>query len=162
MASPDGGSIPIAQILGTGYVTWKLALFTMILASMTRWYGNATGCFSSARLMTFTNFQLIRCGFVSPVVRMATAPVAAVSQAFGAGGTGAGAPPLRPRVRRLQGDVFAIRGFRRLLDSPKAAVAHAFGGDGALMMRIGKLLLLVYGAFLAVWFWATRVRWNGR
>jgi hypothetical protein len=166
-ASTDSGGISLTQVLGTGYVTWKLALFTFVLASLTRWYGNATGCFGSARLMAFTNVQLIRCGFVSPVVRMASASVAAVGQTIGIGaaGTGAGTPTLRPRLGRVHAvRAVAVRSFRRLLATPKAAVRHTFGGDGdgALMMRIGKLLALAYVGFLAVWVWATRVRWNGK
>jgi hypothetical protein len=47
-------------------------------------------------------------------------------------------------------------------DLPSAALTHGLGGDGALMMRIAKLLAVVYAGFLIVWFWATRVRWNGR
>jgi hypothetical protein len=39
-------------------------------------------------------------------------------------------------------------------------------GDGAddtrLAMQIGMLLGIVYLAFLTVWFWATRLRWNPR
>ena len=117
--------------------------------------------------MAFTNVQLIRCGFVSPVVRMASASVAAVGQTIGIGGagTGAGTPTLRPRLGRVHAvRALAIRSFRRLLATPKAAVRHTFGGDGdgALMMRIGKLLALAYVGFLAVWVWATRVRWNGK
>jgi hypothetical protein len=47
-------------------------------------------------------------------------------------------------------------------DLPSAALSRGLGGDGALMMRIAKLLAVVYAGFLIIWFWATRVRWNGR
>jgi hypothetical protein len=47
-------------------------------------------------------------------------------------------------------------------DVPRAALTHGLHGDGALAMKIAKLLLLVYAGFLMLWFWATRVRWNGR
>jgi hypothetical protein len=50
---------------------------------------------------------------------------------------------------------------RLLLEMPRAAVGHTFGGD-AVMMRIGELLGLVYFGFLTVWIWATRRRWNGK
>jgi hypothetical protein len=35
-------------------------------------------------------------------------------------------------------------------------------GDTRLLMQIGMLLGTVYLAFLTVWFWATRLRWNPR
>jgi hypothetical protein len=34
--------------------------------------------------------------------------------------------------------------------------------DTRLLMQIGMLLGTVYLAFLTVWFWATRLRWNPR
>jgi hypothetical protein len=34
--------------------------------------------------------------------------------------------------------------------------------DSRLVMQIGMLLGVVYLAFLTVWFWATRLRWNPR
>ena len=45
---------------------------------------------------------------------------------------------------------------------PSASLGGGLAGDGPLMMRIAKLLALVYAGFLIIWFWATRVRWNGR
>jgi hypothetical protein len=35
-------------------------------------------------------------------------------------------------------------------------------GDNRLLMQLAMLLGLAYVAFLTVWFWGTRVRWNGR
>jgi hypothetical protein len=34
--------------------------------------------------------------------------------------------------------------------------------DTRLLMQLGMLLGTVYLAFLTVWFWATRLRWNPR
>jgi hypothetical protein len=45
---------------------------------------------------------------------------------------------------------------------PGAALDGSLDRNGALTMRIAKILAVVYAAFLIVWFWATRVRWNGR
>ena len=47
-------------------------------------------------------------------------------------------------------------------DLPRAALAHGLEGDGAVMMKIAKVLLLVYAGFLMIWFWATRFRWSRR
>ena len=159
----DGGSLGSLQLLGTGYITWKIALFSAVLASLVRAYGNATSSFS-LRLVAFTNVQLVRCGVVSPIVRLATAPLTAVSSALPAFSN---ALPARPTtsiraaftspvalvVRRLQ------RPFPGLANS---ALSPGLGGDGTLMMRIGKVLGMLYAGFLAIWLWATRVRWNGR
>jgi hypothetical protein len=35
------------------------------------------------------------------------------------------------------------------------------GGDSRLLMQVGVVLGTLYLAFLTVWFWATRLRWNG-
>jgi hypothetical protein len=156
VGATDDGGISITQILGTGYVAWKLAIFAALLASVSRWSANATGCLSSVRLVTFTNVQLIRCGLASPIMRMASASATAVSQVVGTAGA---TPSVRARVGGVRG---VIRTLRDVVSGPKAAVARTLGGDGALMMRIGKLLGLLYAGFLAVWFWATRLRWNGR
>jgi hypothetical protein len=158
LGSADEGSISIMQILGTGYVTWKLAIISVILASLTRWSGNVTGCFTNVRLLAFTNVQLIRCGFVSPVARMATASVAAVTQAVGVGGGGAGTAPMRLRHRPTQGVLGIAFPYGTLLTMPKAVVRQTFGGDNNPLPQMWKLLALVYGAFLAVWFWAARLR----
>jgi hypothetical protein len=155
VSTADDGGISVTQILGTGYVAWKLAIFAALLASVSRWSANATGCLSSVRLVTFTNVQLIRCGLASPIMRMASASAAAVSQVVGS----AGATPVRARVGGVRG---VIRTLRDVISGPKAAVQRSLGGDGALMMRIGKLLGLLYAGFLTVWFWATRLRWNGK
>jgi hypothetical protein len=151
------GSISITDILGTGYMTWKLALFTAVLASLTRSCGNATS-WLNVRFVTFTNVQLIRCSLVSPIVRMATAPVAALSSGVSAAGP---APSVRIAVRRPA--AFVMRRLHRPLpELPISALKRGLGKGGALIMQIGKLLGLVYAAFLAIWFWATRLRWNGR
>ena len=34
--------------------------------------------------------------------------------------------------------------------------------DGDLLLKLGVVLGTVYVAFLTVWFWATRLRWNPR
>jgi hypothetical protein len=45
---------------------------------------------------------------------------------------------------------------------PDSALRRGLDSDGAMLMRLAKLLALIYAAFLAIWFWATRVRWNSR
>jgi hypothetical protein len=148
--------VSITQILGAGYTTWKLTFFAALLAAHARWYGNTTGTFSSVRLVAFTNAQVIRCGVVSPIVRMATAPLTAFSNAVASSGTGS------VRITAPRSVAVLRRSLRVSLDGPSSVVRRGLGNDRAIMMQVGKLLLLAYGAFLAVWFWATRLRWNGR
>jgi hypothetical protein len=150
LGSADGGSISIMQMLGTGYVTWKLAILSVVLASLTRWSGNVTGCFTSVRMLAFTNVQLIRCGFVSPVTRMAAASVAAVTHAVGVGGGGAHTAAVRLRHSPFGG----------LFTMPKVVARLTFAGDRNWLPEMWKILALVYGVFLAVWFWAGRIRRN--
>jgi hypothetical protein len=45
---------------------------------------------------------------------------------------------------------------------PDSALRRGLDSDGTMIMRLAKLLALIYAAFLTIWFWATRVRWNGR
>jgi hypothetical protein len=146
----------LTEILGTSYVTWKLAIFAAVLASITRVYANATGCLNSVQLVTFTNVQLIRCGIVSPIMRLTTASAGAVSDAISASGTASA------RIRTSKQFESVAQSLRNVADVPTTVVKRALDGDGALMMRLAKLLGLVYAGFLAVWFWATRLRWNGR
>jgi hypothetical protein len=146
----------LTEILGTGYVTWKLAIFAAVLASITRVYANATGCLNSVQLVTFSNVQLIRCGIVSPIMRLATASTAAVSDAMSASGTASS------RIRTNRQFEAVAHNLRRVADVQSTVVKRALDGDGALMMRLAKLLGLVYAGFLAFWLWATRLRWNGR
>jgi hypothetical protein len=106
--------------------------------------------------VTFTNVQLIRCGIVSPIMRLATASAGAVSDAMSASGTAS------TRIRTTKQFEAVAHNLRRVADVPTTVVKRALDGDGALMMRLAKLIGLVYAGFLAVWFWATRLRWNGR
>jgi hypothetical protein len=146
----------LTEILGTSYMTWKLAIFAAVLASITRVYANASGCLNSVQLVTFTNVQLIRCGIVSPIMRLATASAGAVSDAMSARGTASA------RIRTNKQFESVAQNLRSVADVPTTVVKRALDGDGTLMMRLAKLLGLVYAGFLAVWLWATRLRWNGR
>jgi hypothetical protein len=151
----DPGNL-LTQILGTSYMTWKLAIFAAVLASISRACNNATGCLSSVQLVKFTNVQLIRCGIVSPIMRLATASAGAVSNVLPASGTASARIPVKVRLEA------AGRDLRHVADVPRAVAKRALANDGALMMLLAKLLGFVYAAFLGVWFWATRIRWNGR
>ena len=117
---------------------------------------------------------------------VALSPTAAPSQETEAGGSAGGsgsgvedvvrssptADPSKPKGRIsiltaakaaksfLDGSAFVAQTIAA--DLPRATVTHGLQGDGAVMMKIAKLLLLVYAGFLMIWFWATRVRWNGR
>jgi hypothetical protein len=151
--TPDPGTT-LTEVLGTSYMTWKFALFAAALASIGRLSANATGCFNSVQLVTFTNVQLIRCGIVSPIMRLATASAGAVSEVMSGSGTGSA------RIRTTKQIEAVGHNLRIMADVPRTVVKRALDSDGALMMRLAKLLGLVYAGFLAVWFWGTRLRWR--
>jgi hypothetical protein len=69
--------------------------------------------------------------------------------------------PLNPFAALAHGSRIVANILPRHLPSA-AALGHGLDGDAALIMRIAKVLALVYAGFLIIWFWATRVRWNGR
>jgi hypothetical protein len=151
----DGASV--TAILATSYMAWKVALVAVVLASLSRLYGNAAGCVSTVRLVLFTNVQLIRCGAVSSVSSMARLATATLTTFANAVPTPT-LPPA-PTIRRAsEPGAAAARGFPR----PGSRPLHGLSSDGAVMTRIAELLALVYGALVAIWLWRTRMRWNGR
>jgi hypothetical protein len=111
----------------------------------------------------------------------AAAPSQETEAGGSAGGSGAGvedaarsSPSADPKPKGRSSIVTAVKAAKSFVDGsalvaktiaadlPRATVTHSLEGDGAMMMKIAKLLLLIYAGFLMVWFWATRVRWNGR
>jgi hypothetical protein len=125
-----------------------------------------SGAVANAR-MAFPNVRLIPCVAALAVEQTVGAIVAPAAALVGGGAGSVGDGVTAPAGRRAPAGATAVReGFVRIKE-----VAEA-GGTGlrnalnerdeqALMMRIGMLLGLVYVAFLTVWFWATRLRWNG-
>ena len=159
----QNGSLSVTHLLATGCAAWRMAVFAAIAAGLTRWYGGPSGLFTSVRLVTFTNVRLIRCSLDPRGVRMATAH-AAHPFATRAPSGGGSSPTTRTRPRdALRGVLGIVRLLQRPLhDFSATPPGVSLGGDGTLMLRIGELLAATYAGFLAIWFWATRVRWNGR
>jgi hypothetical protein len=126
-----------------------------------------SGLATNARL-AFPNVRLIPCVAALAVEQTVGAIVAPAAALVGGGGGGSVGEDLPGRAgHHAPTGATAVReGFVRVKE------AAAAGGSGvrsalnevderALMMRIGMLLGLAYVAFLTVWFWATRLRWNG-
>ena len=118
----------------------------------------ARGVFSPSAPVMFTNVRLLPCVAASSIERTSVAAVEAVSKL---GSSGSASVRSVPRVADAIIDPFrdgfdrAVRG-SVLADDPESL------RDGRLMAQIGIVLGTIYMAFLTVWFWATRVRWNPR
>jgi hypothetical protein len=109
-------------------------------------------CSPSASLL-FTNVRLLPCysgSFVEQVTRSSSQ--VSVSSA---------AREL-DRVREIGGRAVdeVSRGFSRVVSERDSSGRGLT--DSRLLVQIGIVLGLVYCAFLTLWFWATRIRWNPR
>jgi hypothetical protein len=124
-----------------------------------------SGVATNARL-AFPNVRLIPCVAALAVEQTVGAIVAPAAALVGGGGSVGEGLPARAGHHAPTGATAVREGFVRVKE------AAAAGGSGVrsalnevdertLMMRIGMLLGLAYVAFLTVWFWATRLRWNG-
>ena len=116
----------------------------------------ARGVTSPSSSMLFTNVRLAPC-FVSATVHQSGAAaistgarvgerVKSLAPSGGLSGIGAIVEPIRDGFDSALGN-------RLPLDDSE--------GRGRLMAQIGVVLGTIYLAFLTVWFWLTRVRWNG-
>jgi hypothetical protein len=114
------------------------------------------GVLSPSPSILFTNVRLLP-WYVNATVHQSTAAatsivsrvgddVAAVNQRFGGGGLSVGS--LRDGIERAV----------RRTPFPVGDEAR----DGRLIAQIGIVLGTIYMAFLTLWFWATRLRWNPR
>jgi hypothetical protein len=65
------------------------------------------------------------------------------------------------RIRHVGGRAFdtIAEGFSQAVEGDRKARGLT---DSRLLVQIGIVLGLVYTAFLTLWFWATRIRWNPR
>jgi hypothetical protein len=157
----QAGSVSVTHLMATSSLALRLALFATIAGAIARWNGGVAGCFNSVRLVAFTHVRLIKCGFEPHISRLVTARAAHPLTMAGRGSRTGSADRAVPRSARSIGITRWLRrpepNFSAI--GPEAGLG---GGGGSLIVRIGKLLAAVYAGFLAIWFWATRLRWNGR
>jgi hypothetical protein len=118
-------------------------------------------CASNARVM-FTNVRLLPCYAEETVRRYAAAATETIRTQGGATSTKA-----RERSSRMSAAAAemldAVRGgFERVTREREADGEGDAERDRRLLAQIGVVLGLVYLAFLTVWFWATRLRWQPR
>jgi hypothetical protein len=121
------------------------------------------GGWSPAVSVAFTNVRLIPC--------VASETVHRIVPGF-AGETGASTSGTAPRARgsltgrQSSGGVIDV--IREGFDRGAGRVLPVEDGNGEglrdsrLLAQLGIVLGMVYLAFLTVWFWATRLRWNPR
>ena len=113
------------------------------------------GGFSPTSSIMFTNIRLLP-GFVNATIhRSGVTEIVGLPRVGGA----AVAEIVPPRVVPAIGSITEpIRdGFERVRRGP----VDYEDGDARLLMQVGVALGTLYVAFLTVWFWATRLRWNG-
>ena len=109
--------------------------------------------------VVFTNVRLIPC--------LASETVHRLVPAFsgGSGGSMAGTTTRRGASGTRPSSASPIDVIREGFDRGVGRVVDNDGEglrDGRLLAQVGMVLGLVYLAFLTVWFWATRLRWNPR
>ena len=125
------------------------------------WLGSGIrGGYSPSASMVFTNVRLIPCIVADTVHRMVPAVTGAT------GGTSAATGSSKPTTERSRAGSGLIDDIREGFDRGARRVVPDDDGDGLrdsrLLTQLGIVLGLVYVAFLTVWFWATRMRWNPR
>jgi hypothetical protein len=116
------------------------------------------GGFTPTASILFTNARLIPCMATETVHRIVPSYSGGAAGAASDAGARAVASGGHPGARFI--DVIRDgfdRGAGRLSDEDGDGLR-----DSRLLAQLGIVLGLVYMAFLTVWFWATRVRWNPR
>jgi len=158
----DGGSFvdPLLQGVPPQYVIAMLSVLTMTRVAV---YARCGGL-ANARVV-FSNVRLIPClvgsgveratsGFMNAVTDQASGAVSAArSVAADRASRSGGAVEAAPFVQQ-SGD-----GFRRAVERHDGNSEDGIG-DTRLMIQLGFLVGFIYVAFLATWFWATRLRWG--
>jgi hypothetical protein len=125
--------------------------------------GPAEACSGSARLL-FTNVRLLPCMAEETARRYAATAAEMLGRSSSTSRGGASAVPKAALAagEPAQGVFRAFRdGFARGTSRVGQEV-DGQAGDARLIAQLGMALGFVYLAFLTVWFWATRLRWQAR
>jgi hypothetical protein len=124
----------------------------------------ARGACTPAASVVFTNVRLIPC-FADDTVRRITTSFAGNAESGRTGSSAAAAVTNRASGFDFDFDFDfgqKIRdGFDRVVRPAPDDQGDALA-DSRLLVQLGMLLGVLYLAFLTVWFWATRIRWNPR
>jgi hypothetical protein len=146
-APPDPFRIGLSEILPVVGSAGVAALGTAAVVRVI--------CSPGGPIVFFQNVRLVPC-YVGATVQQSTATASSVANRLsGSGrtvksGTGGSA-------------IGSIRdGFQRAVRPPSSRIDGDGSVDSRLLAQIGIVLGTVYLAFLTLWFWATRLRWNPR
>jgi hypothetical protein len=151
-------NIPLDDLAAALPVVGAIGIATVGAAAIAR------GACSPAGSVVFTNVRLIPC-FAEDTVRRITTTVAG-SALSGTTGSSASAA-VTSRASGL-GFGFGLEFGQKIREGFDRVVQPAVDDEGEtltdsrLLMQLGMLLGMAYLAFLTVWFWATRIRWNPR
>jgi hypothetical protein len=112
-------------------------------------------CSPNASLV-FANVRLLPCYASATAQHMASTTASATSRVTTLGQRDGRSVPL------VGGSLEKVaEGIDRVLERPREEAPDGLT-DSRLLVQLGIVLGFVYLAFLTVWFWATRLRWNPR
>jgi hypothetical protein len=144
-------------VMGLGLTDLQIALGTTGLVAAGA-LAVARGADSPATTMVFSNVRLIPWYAHATIQRSGAVAIATSAPRVGAGAV-TDVIHSRPIARGTGLVVDPVRdGFERVV---RGALAAPDDGDRQLLERIGIVLGTIYLGFLTLWFWATRLRWNG-
>ena len=152
LAAPEA-ILPLDELFQTLPIAITIGIASLGASAIVR-----GGCSPGASVV-FTNVRLIPC--------LASETVHRLVPAFsgGSGGSMAGTTTRRGASGTRPSSPSPIDVIREGFDRSVGRVVDNDGEglrDGRLLAQVGMVLGLIYLAFLTVWFWATRLRWNPR
>jgi len=148
---PDGTALPdglTSALDALGSPEVRLIVSGLVAATIAR------GVLSPSSIM-FTNVRLLPCFMNATIHRSGVAEVVRLPRAAGS----AVAEIVPARIVPVAGSI--IEPIRDGFDRIRRGQVDYDDGDKRLLMQVGIALGTLYVAFLTVWFWATRLRWNG-
>jgi hypothetical protein len=158
-SAPAGGLTHVLEVLGSPEMQIAGAAGLVAAGSL----AIARGVSSPTTPITITNLRLLPT-ILNATIRTSGEAIVNLPRVVGSGGSGVrsvgGAVadvtrPVTPIAERVTDPI--REGFERVRRAP----GEYANGDGRLLMQVGVVLGTIYAAFLTIWFWATRVRWNG-
>ena len=176
-AQPSAGGDSVLDIIAqAGQDTRLVASAAVLTLAGAALLGPRAGGSGADARMAFTNVRLLPCLLKEQASRQLTAltgtlaPIAAPAASGLGTGVGASGPAISPDSGSVKAEreTGGLRGlmyeFSEGLSRATRDAGEAPDGlnDNRLAVQVGMLLGVVYLAFLSVWFWATRVRWNQR
>ena len=176
-AHPSAGGDSVLDIVAqAGQDTRLVASAAVLTLAGAALLGPRAGGSGADARMAFTNVRLLPCLLKEEASRQLTAltetlaPIAAPAASGLGSGVSASGPAISPDFGSVKAEREAggLRGLMYEFSEGLSRATREAGevpdglSDNRLAVQVGMLLGVVYLAFLSVWFWATRARWNQR